>query len=344
MLFRNIMILLIDLALGALMGLEIRLSLLGKLFVEPFLHWMPALFFALLVLWILLSLVITRRWIWTLGGTTLALLAAAAIPLFDQLALVTMDQWISLLLFFLFVLVSTFLTSFFAEYGHRLIPFRQAARKSKVKLHSPAGPFWFLFSLAAGAIFAITLYNGWIPQTYVSFLGSTESFRLAFYLLFGTIGGILTVSPSWAALSAFIFVFFSEFLYLFFYTAYASFGQMLSSLTSLFIDPYRITAPAALLVVSTLWSLAAGGYTQRYFLLREVKREEGRMAPLVIELNPVQPEIGIAPVEGARSVGTDNPLLPEETAVLSPCPNCGRVLEKEARYCPSCGVERINKV
>ena len=115
MLFRNIMILLIDLALGALMGLEIRLSLLGKLFVEPFCHWMPALFFALLVLWILLSLVITQRWIWTLGGTTLALLAATAIPLFDQLALVTVDQWISLLLFFLFVLVSTFLVSFFAE-------------------------------------------------------------------------------------------------------------------------------------------------------------------------------------------------------------------------------------
>lgn len=338
------MILLINLALGALMGLEIRLSLFGKLFVEPFRHWMPALFFVLLVLWILLSLVITRRWIWTLGGTTLALLAATAIPLFDQLALVTMDQWISLLLFFLFVLVSTFLTSFFAEYGHHLIPFQQAARQSKVKLHSPAGPFWFLFSLAAGAIFAITLYNGWIPQTYISFLGSTESFRLAFYLLFGTIGGILTVSPSWAALSAFIFVFFSEFLLLSFSIVYAPFGQILSSLTSLFIDPYRITAPAALLVVSTLWSLAAGGYTQRYFLLREVKREEGRMAPLVTELNPVPPEIGIAPVEGARSVVTDNPLLPEETSVLSPCPNCGRVLEKEARYCPGCGVERISKV
>lgn len=344
MLFRNIMILLIDLALGALMGLEIRLSLLGKLFVEPFHHWMPALFFALLVLWILLSLVITRRWTWTLGGATLALLAATAIPLFDQLALVTVDQWISLLLFFLFVLVSTFLVSFFAEYGHRLIPFRQAARQSRVKLHSPAGPFWFLFSLAAGAIFAITLYNNWIPQTYVSFLGSTESFRLAFYLLFGTIGGILTVSPGWAALSAFIFVFFSEFLYLFFYTAYASLGQMLSSLTNLFIDPYRITAPAAILVVSTLWSLAAGGYTQRYFLLREVKREEGRTTPLTTELNPVQQEIGTAPVETAESVVSDNLPISEEIAVLLPCPNCGRILEKEARYCPGCGVERVGKV
>jgi hypothetical protein len=344
MLFRNIMILLINLALGALMGLEIRLSLLGKLFVEPFRQWMPVFFFALLILWILLSLVITRRWIWTLGGAILALLAATAIPLFDRLASVPIDQWISLLLFFLFVLVSTFLTSFFAEYGHRLIPFLQAARQSNAKLHSPAGPFWFLFSLATGAIFAITLYNGWIPQTYVSFLGSTESFRLAFYLLFGTIGGILTVSPGWAALSAFIFVFFSEFLYLFLYTAYASFGQMLSSLTGLFIDPYRITAPVAILVVSTLWSLAAGSYAQRYFLLREVRREKSGTAPLVSELEAIQAEPVSASLEGANTSGSDNHPLPEETSAFSPCPNCGRGLEKEARYCPGCGVERIDKV
>jgi predicted RNA-binding Zn-ribbon protein involved in translation (DUF1610 family) len=344
MLFRNIMILLIDLALGALMGLEIRLSLLGKLFVEPFHHWMPVFFFALLILWILLSLVITRRWTWTLGGTTLALLAATAIPLFDQLMFTTMDQWISLLLFFLFVLVSTFLVSFFAEYGHRLVSLQQAARQSKVRLRSPAGPFWFLFSLAAGAIFAITLYNGWIPQTFASFLGSSESFRLAFYLLFGTIGGILTVSASWAALSAFIFVFISEFLTLFLFTAYTTFGQMLSSLSSLFIDPYRMTAPVIILVVSTLWSLAAGGFTQRYFLLREVKREQGRITPLVAEVNLVQQEIGSEPADGTRSASTDNPPIPEETSVLFPCPNCGRNLAKEALYCPSCGVEQNSKV
>jgi hypothetical protein len=126
--------------------------------------------------------------------------------------------------------------------------------------------------LILGFLNALALYYNWLPTASITFLGSPQIFRLSLYLLFATLGGLLTLSTGWSALASFSFVFLSEFLTLFLYTTYASFSQLGAELAGVFVDPARVTLPALMVFISTLWGLAAGYYAQRYFFLKEGKR------------------------------------------------------------------------
>lgn len=312
---RNIIILLLNAALGALVGLEMKYSLLGKLFIEPYRGWMVTFFFALFLLWALISILITRKWSWSVGGGALALLFAGGIAKGESLLILPSSSWITFALVLFFVIVGIFIASFYAEASSALSGYLMHARRQKVSISSSAGPFWFLLSVILGIIAGISLYNAWLPSEYLSLFSSPESFRLAFYLFFATLGGFLTLSAAWSALSAFFFIFACEFTFMILYIAYASLTQLFSEIALVFLDPARITMPLVMLLVGTLWGGCSGHFIHRFFYLREGKRE-AEMEKLTLAAMP--------------SEGQGPP-----TSVS--CPACGREIPSDAQYCTSCG-------
>lgn len=271
MIIRNLIILLIDLGLGIFWALESKYAYLGNLFIEPYRSWMAVFCFVLILLWTLLSILILRRWGWASLGLLLTFIAYGAVtflfpPTADLFNLVNYSTA------FAAVLLSVFLVSFYAEHAAGLLGYMVQARKHQVTVQTAAGPFWFLFALILGFLNALALYYGWLPTASITFLGSPQIFRLSLYLLFATLGGLLTLSTGWSTLASFSFVFLSEFLTLFLYTTYASFSQLGAELAGVFVDPARVTLPALMVLLSTLWGLAAGYYAQRYFFLKEGKR------------------------------------------------------------------------
>jgi hypothetical protein len=271
MILRNLIILLIDVALGVFWALESKFAYLGNLFVEPYRSWMGVFLFALVIIWTLLSILITRRWWWASLGVAFLLLAFGAIMfLFPPAAgLAALPNYLVVLVA---ILVSSFLVSYYAEHAGHLLGYLVPAHKHQVTIQTAAGPFWLIFSLILGFLNALSLYYGWLPTAQVTFLGSALIFRFAMYILFATLGGLLTLSAWWNALASFFFVFISEFLNLFLYTTYASLSQLAAEFAGVFVDPARVLLPALMVVLCALWGLAAGYYAQRYFFLKEGKR------------------------------------------------------------------------
>ncbi len=271
MIIRNLIILLIDLGLGIFWALETKYAYFGNLFVEPYRSWMPVFCFILILLWTLLSILILRRWGWALLGLLFTFVAYGAVtfvfpPTADLFNLVNFSTTLAV------SLLSVFLVSFYAEHAAGLLGYMVQARKHQVTVQTAAGPFWFIFALILGFLNALALYYGWLPTNTITFLGSPQIFRLSLYLLFTTLGGLLTLSAGWSTLASFSFVFLSEFLTLFLYTTYASLNQLGAELAGVFVDPARVALPALMVFLCTLWGLAAGYYAQRYFFLKEGKR------------------------------------------------------------------------
>ncbi len=312
---RNIIILLLNAALGALVGLEMKYSLLGKLFIEPYRGWTAVFFFALFLLWALISILITRKWSWSVGGGALAVLIAGGIVKGESILNLPLASWVTFSLVLFFVIVAIFIASFFAQISSLLSGYSLNARKQKVMVSSTAGPFWFLLSLILGIIAGISLYNAWLPSEYLTLFSSPESFRLAFYVFFATLGGFLTLSAAWSALAAFFFVLASEFTFMILYIAYTSLTQLFSEIALVFLDPARITMPLVMLVVATLWGGCSGYFIHRYFYLREGRREaEIEKISLTLQTKEA-----------------------EEAPAFRSCQSCGVANGLDSQYCTSCG-------
>ncbi|MEI6509344.1 MAG: hypothetical protein WCO14_00150 [bacterium] len=271
MIIRNLIILLINLGLGVFWALETKFAYFGNLFIEPYRSWMPVFCFALILLWTLLSMLILRRWGWTSLGLLFTFVAYGVVT-FLFVPTASLFNLVNFSTALAATLLSVFLVSFYAEHAAGLLGYMVQARKHQVTVQTAAGPFWFIFALILGFLNALALYYRWLPMDAITFLGSPQIFRLSLYLLFATLGGLLTLSTGWSTLASFSFVFLSEFLTLFLYTTYASFSQLGAELAGVFVDPARVTLPALMVFLSTLWGLAAGYYAQRYFFLKEGKR------------------------------------------------------------------------
>ncbi|MGB9553916.1 MAG: hypothetical protein ACPL7L_06030, partial [bacterium] len=261
MVIRNIIILLIDGILGGLVGLELKFALLGKLFIEPYRSLMPAAWGLILFFWLLGQIPVMRKWWWPVLGSFLSLIAAACVPLGNQLFNLTPELLYTPAVSLVLVLLSVILAAVPVEKSLALQKYLQEAKSRKIVVHSIAGPFWLLFSLVLGIIFGVALYHNWIPSKFLSFFGSSELFRLILYVFFAALSGFISSSPGWGAFSSFFFVLGTEFTFLFLYTAYAFLQQLYWEIGAIFLDPARISAPLAFLLVSFIWGWFVGYYS-----------------------------------------------------------------------------------
>lgn len=322
MVIRNFIILCIDLIFGALIGLELKFSFLGQLFIEPYRSLFPACWGVLFLLWLLIQITVIKKSIWPAIGGILSLAVAALIPLWEKLPLIILDEVYGPALGAFFLLLSTLLISLPLERIQGMSNYLSIAREKRIAVHSSSGPFWGLFSLALGIIAGITLYYHWIPSVFLTFDKSPELFRLIFYVFFASLSGYLTLSPSWGAFSAALFVFSTEFTFQFLYSAYASFREVIWEFAGIFLDPSRIVAPLAFLIVSFLWGWVSGSYSRIRHILREAKFEAR-----------IEEEVPSIPEETSKIEG-------ENPQNLKTCVSCGAQIDSQAVFCPMCGAKQ----
>ncbi|MGB9833560.1 MAG: zinc ribbon domain-containing protein [bacterium] len=322
MVIRNLIILLIDVIFGALVGLELKFSLLGKLFIEPYRSLMPAAWGVLLFLWLLAQIPVMRKWWWPALGALLSLIVAAIIPLWEKLANIDPGQLYAPSIALLLLLGAVILSAVPVEKSFSLAHYAPIARSKRITLHSAPGPYWLIFSLALGIIFGITLYHNWIPSRFLSFLNSPELLRLTLYLFYAALSGYISLSPGWGAFSSALFVFTTEFTFQFLYTAYASFQQLVWEFTGIFMDPARVSAPITFLLLAFIWGWFAGHYSRTSLILKEAKVE----AELEIEAPGI--------LEGSSKLEEQKP---EEKKT---CQSCGASIDPQAQFCPSCGAKQ----
>jgi hypothetical protein len=321
---RNFIILLIDLIFGALIGLELKFSLLGQLFIEPYRSLMPAGWGILFLLWLLVQIPVVKKAVWPALGAIIGLAVAAIIPLWENLPAIHLETIFGPALSLIFILLATVFVSLPLERAEALSNYLPVLRSKRIIIHSPAGPFWLLFSIALGIIGGVTLYHHWIPSAFLIFVSSPELFRLIFYVLFASLSGYLTLSPGWGAFSVALFVFSTEFTFQFLYTAYASLREMVWEFAGIFLDPARVIAPLAFIVVSFLWGWASGRYARNRQALKEARLEAQ------VEKGPEAPP----PSQENLQIEAPNP------PSLKNCPSCGASIDPEAVFCPKCGFKQ----
>lgn len=354
---RNLVILVLDALLGLLMGLEMKLSLLGQLFIEPYHSLFPAFWATIALLWLFLQIPIFRSWLWSLFGGLVTFGVAIITPLLMGFP-ISPEAGISTILALLFILAAIFISSRQAQTADRLSRLYNQSGK-KIPVFSTVGPYWLLLSIVLGIICGIALYYSWIPTAYLTFISSPEIFRMAVYFFFASLSGIICLSPTWGGFSGALFPFFTEFTYLLLYTTFASLQQFLWEVGGIFIDPARFTMPLIFIVLSFIGGWMAGRYSRRRYILVEIKKEtelekkraeEVKLAPEGIpQIEEVKEEIKEGAPQGEvneevkevtkEETGEERTQEGEVTKgeAQITCPACGENVSKSASFCPSCG-------
>ena len=325
MIVRNLIILLTDGILGGMVGLELKFALLGKLFIEPYHSLMPVAWGLILFLWLLVQIPVMRKWWWPTLGSLLSIVVATGIVLGDQWRSLNLELIYTPAIALVLLLLSVIFAAVPVERSSALQPYLPEVKSKKIRISSPAGPFWLLFSLVLGIIFGITLYHNWIPLKFLSFFNSPELFRLILYVFYAALSGFISISPGWGAFSSFMFVLGTEFTFLFLYTAYASLQQLYWEIGAIFLDPARVSAPAAFLVISFIWGWFVGHYSHLSLVLKEAKLETELETQIKADIPQVQEE------------GKE---LAEPQPEKKICKSCGASIDKEAQFCPMCGAKQ----
>jgi len=319
---RNLIIILIDGILGALVGLELRFSLLGKLFIEPYRSLMPAFWGVLFLLWLLVQIPVTRQWWWSALGAVVGLLVAGAIPIAQKFPSLDWLRLLPSLISLALLLLAVLFAGIPVQTSYRLASYLTIVKTRKITVRSYAGPYWLIFSVVLGVILGVAIYQSWIPASYSSFLTSPELFRLMLYVFFASLSGYISVSAGWGAFSAGLFVFFSEFTFQFLYTAYTSWQQLLWEVGGIFVDPSRFSAPLVFVIIAFLWGWLSGHYSRLALVLKEARVEPKKE----LELAPAQEKIS------PETEGTEEQ--------RKSCGSCGASIRTDAAFCPFCGAKQ----